>query len=133
MIPFRLDFQPGLSLYEQVVHAAKRAIVSGRLRPGDAFPSVRALSRELKINPNTAHKVVAELISEGVLEVHPGIGTLVAAPRRVESRERLRLIQRQLEELVVESHRLGLDLDGLTSAITDQWNRLTPSAKGTRK
>jgi DNA-binding transcriptional MocR family regulator len=54
-------------------------MVSGQLRPGDPFPSVRALSKELKINPNTAHKIVAHLVNEGLLETRPGIGTVVAA------------------------------------------------------
>ena len=29
MIPFRLSFEPGISLYEQVVYAAKKAVISG--------------------------------------------------------------------------------------------------------
>jgi DNA-binding transcriptional MocR family regulator len=58
VIPFRVHFRPGVSLYEQVVYAAKKAVISGQLRPGDPFPCVRTLSKELKINPNTAHKVV---------------------------------------------------------------------------
>ena len=59
MIPFRVTFRAGAPLYEQVVYASVKAMVCGQLRPGDAYPSVRVLSRELKINPNTAHKVVA--------------------------------------------------------------------------
>ena len=78
MLPFRLSFEPGISLYEQVVYAAKKAIVSGQLRPGDPFPSVRTLSTALKINPNTAHKVIGHLVNQGVLEVRSGIGTVVA-------------------------------------------------------
>ncbi len=78
VIPFRVQFQPGISLYEQVVYAAKKAVVAGQMRPGDAFPSVRELGKSLKINPNTAHKVVMQLVDEGILEVHPGIGTVVA-------------------------------------------------------
>ena len=58
---------------------AKKAMISGQLRPGDAFPSVRVLSRELKINPNTAHKVIVSLIAAGLLETRPGVGTVVAA------------------------------------------------------
>jgi len=42
MIPFRLTFQPGTSIYEQVVYAAKKAVIAGQMRPGDAFPSVTA-------------------------------------------------------------------------------------------
>jgi GntR family transcriptional regulator len=63
VIPFRVQFRAGVSLFEQIVYASKKAMISGQLRPGDSFPSVRTLSRELKINPNTAHKIVAYLIS----------------------------------------------------------------------
>ena len=45
---------------------------------GDAFPSVRVLSQELKINPNTAFKIVGVLKREGILEIVPGIGTIVS-------------------------------------------------------
>ena len=75
MIPFRVTFRPGSSLYEQVVYAAKKALVSGQMSPGDSFPSVRTLSTELQINPNTAHKVITHLLNEGLLEVRPGTGT----------------------------------------------------------
>ena len=80
VIPFRLTFQPGVSLYEQVVYAAKKAVASGQIRAGDPFPSVRALSTALKINPNTAHKVIAHLLADGLLEVRPGVGTVVVVP-----------------------------------------------------
>ncbi len=124
VIPFRLDFEPGIPIYEQVVYAAKRAVVSGQMRPGDTFPSVRELSRELKINPNTAHKVVLHLVSEGILEVRPGIGTLVAAPRVSAASERSRLVGRELEQLVVEALRLGLRLDDVAEALSDHWQKL---------
>ncbi len=71
MIPFQISFRPGAPLCDQVVYAAKKAVVSGQMRTGDPFPSVRVLSKELKINPNTAHKVITQLVNEGVLEVQP--------------------------------------------------------------
>ncbi len=124
MIPFRLVFQPGTSLYEQVVYAVKRAIVSGQLRPGDAFPSVRVLSKELKINPNTAHKVVTELISEGLLEVRVGVGTVVASLPASTAPERSRLLKQELEQLVVEAKKLGMELDDVVQAVSQHWKRL---------
>jgi len=124
VIPFRLSFEPGISLYEQVVYAAKKAIIAGQLRPGDPFPSVRALSKELKINPNTAHKVVAQLVSEGMLSVHPGLGTVVAPPAASTAAERGNLLKKELEQLVVEAKKLGLELDEVTSAIARHWSRL---------
>ena len=124
MIPFRLTFQPGTSIYEQVVYAAKKAMLAGQLRPGDQFPSVRALGRELKINPNTAHKVVAQLLGEGMLEVLPGIGTVVAAPTASTAAERSQLLRNELEQLVVQARTLGMDLDDVTQALTNHWERL---------
>jgi GntR family transcriptional regulator len=69
VIPFRLVLQPGISPCQQVVYAAKKAMMAGQMRPGDPFPSVRAISKAFKINPNTAHKVVMALTAEGFLAV----------------------------------------------------------------
>ena len=127
MIPFRLSFQPGISLYEQVVYAAKKAVVSGKMRPGDPFPSVRALSKELKINPNTAHKVITHLVAEGVIEVHSGIGTVVARQAPSTAAERGNLLNQELEQLVVEAKKLGLELDDVTTAVAQHWKHLDGS------
>jgi GntR family transcriptional regulator len=132
-----VTFQPGTSLYEQVVYAAKKALVSGQLRAGDPFPSVRTLSAELKINPNTAHKVITQLLNEGLLEVRPGTGTAVAAPRRSTAEECTRLLENEVEQLVVEAKRLHMTLDEVTAALAAHWHRLDgdaePAAKGARK
>lgn len=124
MIPFRLSFEPGISLYEQVVYAAKKAIVSGRMRAGDAFPSVRELSTALKINPNTAHKVVTQMVTEGLLEVHPGIGTVVARQAVASAADTTKLLSKELEQLVVEAKTLGLELDEVMAAMEQHWRRL---------
>jgi GntR family transcriptional regulator len=131
MIPFRLSFQPGISLYEQVVYAAKKAVVSGQMRPGEPFPSVRTLSKELKINPNTAHKVVTHLVNEGLLEVNPGLGTVVAALPPSTAGERSRLLRTELEQLVVEAKRLGVPLNDVEEALAEHWKRL--DATGERR
>lgn len=133
VIPFRISFQPGVPAYEQVVYAAKKAVVSGALRPGDPFPSVRALSKECKINPNTAHKVIAALVADDVLEVRPGIGTVVAARSSATAANRARLLKGELEQLVVEAKRLGLELDDVTAALEAHWRRLGPTVAGVVK
>jgi GntR family transcriptional regulator len=129
MIPFRLTFRPGVSLYEQVVYAAKRAVIAGQIRPGDPFPSVRTLSRELKINPNTAHKVITHLIAEGLIEVRVGVGTVIATLGSSTAAERSRLLKGELEELVVEAKKLGMELDDVLQAITQHWRRLSTTAR----
>jgi GntR family transcriptional regulator len=119
VLPFRIDLVPGVPVYEQLVAAVTRAVVCGELRDGDAFPSVRALSQALRINPNTAQKAVAQLTSLGLLQVHPGIGTRVALPHAA--------------DLVLEARRRGLSLPDLYSLIDAEWQRLDPSTRGTRR
>ncbi|MCH9650430.1 MAG: GntR family transcriptional regulator [Deltaproteobacteria bacterium] len=125
MLPFRLHLKPGESPYRQVIYAVKKAIASRRMRPGDPFPSVRKLSQALKINPNTAHKAVAALIAEGLLEVRPGIGTTVAEAQTMSTQERRELLNEPLEHLVVEAKRLGLSRSDLAAALEEHWALLS--------
>jgi GntR family transcriptional regulator len=125
VIPFRVHFRPGVSLYEQVVYAGKKAIISGQLRPGDPFPSVRALSKDLKINPNTAHKVVTRLVSDGLLEARAGLGTVVAEMRGSSNTERMQLLGYEIEQLVVEAKKLGISVQEVVESITTHWQKLS--------
>jgi len=119
--PFRLTLQPGESIFDQVVFAATRAILAGVLQPGQAFPSVRSLAADLKIHPNTAHKVVQHLVQERWLEVRPGIGTVVAEPPEARPGDRQRLLKDEVEKLVVEAKRVGVELDDVIDAIRSGW------------
>jgi len=130
MIPFHVEFKPGAPIYEQVVYAATKSIISGQLRPGDEFPSVRALSKQLKINPNTAHKVVARLADVGLIEIRPGSVAIVAKLTPATKAQRTNLLGQQFEELVVEGKRLGIDLEQMQEAIAKHWNRLALKKEG---
>jgi GntR family transcriptional regulator len=121
---FRFRLRPGEPIFDQVVYAAKKAFISGELRPGQAFPSVRALAAELKIHPNTAHKVVQHLIQERMLKVRPGIGTLVAELPEARATEKRRVLEREVEQLVVEAKRLGLEVEEVVEAIEAKWTKL---------
>lgn len=120
----RLTLQPGRSIFDQVVYAAIKGFLSGELTPGQAFPSVRVLAADLKIHPNTAHKVIQHLIQERWLEVRPGVGTVVADRPTARSGDRKRLLQHEVEQLVVEAMRVGLDMDDLLEAVAAQWAKL---------
>ena len=126
MLPFAVSIKPGESPYKQIVHAATKAILAGELAQGSAFPSVRELSQSLKINPNTAQKVVAELTRERLLEVRPGIGTIVAAVggRRASATDRKTLLSGDVEALVVDARRLGLRKQEVIDAIANTWDEL---------
>jgi GntR family transcriptional regulator len=127
MLPFSIDLQPGLPVAEQILFAVKRAVVSGQLRPGDKFPSVRQLSQELRVNPNTAHKVVAALTNAGVLVTTPAIGSVVARPTAGTRLERADLLGPELERTIVEAKKLGLNLGEVQAAVAAHWRNLSDS------
>jgi GntR family transcriptional regulator len=123
MPPFSISLRTGLPIYEQVIYAVTRAVVSGELKPGDPFPSVRALSQDLKINPNTAHKIVAALIERGLLVVRPGIGTVVTSGRPEASADSRAILDDEAERLVVEAKRAGLSLQDVITSVRTHWTR----------
>jgi GntR family transcriptional regulator len=129
VLPFSIELELGLPVTEQILFAVKKALVGGQLRPGDKFPSVRVLSQELKINPNTAHKVIAALVAEGVLVTTPAVGSVVAAREAGGKEERAELLGSEVERLVVEAKKLGLDQDAVLAAVAVHWEKLSETGR----
>jgi len=123
MLSFTVSLHAGEPVYGQVVYAVRRAVVTGQLRAGDAFPSVRELSQALKINPNTAHRIVALLIDDGLLTVRPGIGTVVSGSQAGDADARREVLEQHTERLVVDAKHSGVTLEKLISAIRRHWSR----------
>jgi GntR family transcriptional regulator len=124
MVPFKVKFNPSQSIFDQVYFAAIKAILAGEMKAGEAFPSVRALALDLKIHPNTAHKVVQHLIQERWLVAQPGVGTVVAQPPKARAGDRKRLLENEVEKLVVEALRVGAGLSEVQQAVRDTWTEL---------
>lgn len=125
MIPFHIELKAGVPIYEQIIYAIKKAVAFGQLAVGDRLPSVRSLSQELKINPNTAQKAMAHLIQEKIIEVRPGIGCTVASVSPATPEQRAAILAKKIEELVVEAKRLGLNEREMTQAMHKRWIQLT--------
>src|SRR5579863_8570111 len=121
---FGLTLRPGQSIFDQLVSAAQKAILSGELTAGQAFPSVRTLAADLKIHPNTAHKAVQYLIHERWLEMRPGIGTVIAPPPHRLEEMRRQLMQHEIAALIAEARRIGLNLNELKQAIDTGWKKV---------
>jgi len=131
VLPFRIDLVAGVPVYEQLVTAVTRAAVRGELREGDEFPSVRAISRALRINPNTAQRAVAELTAQGFLRVYPGIGTRVAHPPPLARGTAATALSPLIDDLILEARRRGVSLDELRSLVESGWiNFDRPARKG---
>lgn len=75
---FRIDNQSRQAVYEQIVQQAEKFILSGILVGGDKMPSVRKLSIELNVNPNTVQRAYTELERSGVIITAPGRGAFIS-------------------------------------------------------
>jgi len=66
-------------LYEQVANAVKREVSAGRLKPGDALPSLRVLAADLMVSLITVKRAYEELERDGVIFSRQGLGAFIAA------------------------------------------------------
>ena len=102
----------GRPIYKQIVGQVKHLLGAGRLRPGDEVPSVRALARQLLINPNTVSRAYRELETMGLLVSRQGSGTYVAdTGSPLARREKRRILRERVDALLAEARQLGFSLD----------------------
>ena len=92
-------------IYEQVIDCIEREILTGELKPNSPVASVRALSVQFSVNPNTLQKAYTELERRGLCYSVPGSGRFVspdAMQRLHEARSKL------LDEITALSRELKL-------------------------
>ena len=74
---FSIDTNSDVAVYEQIVRQVQFAIADGTLVGGQMLPSVRQLSREITLNPNTVARAYRELQERNILEPLRGRGMVV--------------------------------------------------------
>lgn len=115
---FQIDSLSRQPVYEQLVEQLERFILTGVLHPGDQLPSVRSLSVQLSVNPNTIQKAYGELDTRGIIYSIPGIGCFIAENAcdilAVAKRRQLADLKALAKELALA----GVSLDELKGAVT---------------
>lgn len=106
---FRIDPHNGVAIYDQIVRQVKFAVARGVIQTGELVPSVRELSRQIAVNPNTVARAYRDLQNDGVLAGVRGTGLEVTpeAARLCEA-ERSELIRQRLESVLREALQSGL-------------------------
>lgn len=97
-------------IYEQITDQIKLLIRSGELKENDILPSVRILSKELKISALTVKKAYDSLESEGFTVTVHGKGTYVAAANtELLLEEQKKELEADLERAIQKGRRYGID------------------------
>ena len=96
-------------IYEQIMIQIKSGIIEGTLTAGEALPSVRALSRELKISALTVKKAYDSLEEEGLVVTVHGKGSFIAnTNQELLMEERRKELEKELEAAVRRTQAGGL-------------------------
>ena len=132
---FQIDPLSKVPVYEQIKEQLKRLILSGVIKPGEQIPSVRRLSLELSINPNTILKSYSELDQCGLICSVPGKGYFVCENvLQLLNEDKIASLS-PLREQIVEMALAGIRQDEILRCVEEAFqnaNRIKSSGGGGR-
>lgn len=82
----KLDYKNAKPLHEQITQGVKDLIMCGALKADEQLPSVRELSVNLTVNPNTVQRAYKTLEADGVIYSIRGKGNFVVKPPDADKR-----------------------------------------------
>src|SRR6266852_5326291 len=128
---FHVSTSSRLPIYQQLAQQIREAIARGEFQPGAGLPSVRQLSGELVVNPNTVFRAYTELEREGLLISRPGRGIYVASPRNDLTRTaRDRRLTEQLDRWLTDAVHLGFSPEQVLRMVNERVRRFQWNAGG---
>lgn len=113
-------------IYEQIVGQITTLIIEGDLKVNTALPSVRSLSKDLKISALTVKKAYDLLDAEGLIETVHGKGSYVnEVNQNLLRNEQLLQVEEAMELAFQKAQRFGLgkeDVEGIFNLLMGDWN-----------
>ena len=103
-------------IYEQISDQIKKQICEGELKENEPLPSVRSLSKELKISALTVKKAYDSLEEEGFTSTVHGKGSYVkAVETEVVMEEKIKDIENDFEQVILKAKSAGMNNDEIRS------------------
>ncbi len=120
---YQIDAMSRVPVYEQIVEQTEKFILTGILKPGDKIPSVRNLSIELSVNPNTIQKSIVELDRRGLIFSVPGKGCYVSEEARTALSAVKRKEMAEIKDKINELALAGVTKDELLELIEEVYSK----------
>ena len=96
-------------IYIQLVEQLKEYIVSGKFRAGEKLPSVREFAMQIKVNPNTVQKALAEIESQKLIYTERTNGKFVTENKELIENVKKELLNQKVQKYFQDMHKLGID------------------------
>lgn len=116
----------GVPIYRQIIQQIKYLVASGRLQPGEELLPIRALAKQLIVNPNTVARAYRDLESQGVTESKQGSGTIICQNGHspLARTEKINILTERTDTLVSEAKQLGIEPETLVDIIRQRYNEI---------
>lgn len=118
-----IDYRDRKLIYEQLIDNVKELILRGDLKKDDFLPSVRALAKELGINPNTIQKSYAELERQGIIATLPGRGSIVLSGASAVEDAGRQTLRSEMMQLAAKAAGLHFSATEFTDLAEECWRR----------
>ena len=110
-------FDENQPIYIQIMDLIKKQMISQELRPGEKLPSVRDMSKQLEVNPNTVQRAYIELEREMLVYTKRGQGTFIFDDPEVALKLRQEMVLDRVATFVKEMEEFGYSHDELIKII----------------
>ena len=109
-------------IYKQIAAQLRDQILAGKLKAGEALPSIRGLAQDLKISVITTMKAYEELANEGLVTASQGKGYFVnAQDMRLLAEQHLRRVEENLTEAIRSAKIAGMELAEVQETLNALW------------
>lgn len=115
-----IKFDDKLPIYLQIMNYMKKIIITGEINGGDKLPSVRELSTQLKVNPNTIQRTYQELERENLVFTQRGMGTFVTEDKQIVKNLKKDMASDIIESFIHEMKGLGFSYDEIVEVVKDR-------------
>ncbi|MGM8215117.1 GntR family transcriptional regulator [Bacillaceae bacterium W0354] len=120
-----LDPTSNEPIYEQIISQVRARILQGVVISGDQVPSVREMSAQLMVNPNTVSKAYKELEREGVFVTYRGKGTFVnEGVSELLKKKEVELLKEKIKQLVDSAILIGIEREEMKSWVDECFERM---------
>ena len=120
-LQINIDSKSPIPIYEQLKFAIKLLVFSSYLMEGDQLTSIRDLSVQLKINPNTIIKVYNQLETEGFITSRQGSGYYVNLDLTKTRKEKSQVFEVLSAEYIHKALSLGYSVDDILKLINQRY------------
>lgn len=118
-----MNFKDNLPIYIQIMNLIKKRIILGELKEGEKLPSVREMSTELKVNPNTIQRSYQELEREDLVSTQRGTGSFVTEDMSIINELKHNMANSIVEGFLKEMKSIGFNQSEIISLIDEKDRR----------